>query len=147
MKIKAWPKICKKMLAIIDDMFDPKRLIIWSIHVNTHIVPFMWLVSSWTLNDTISFCICIWTFLNEGTSFLIFTSLHSLVDFYFQRTRSKIGMYEISRYLDVKPNTYCWNEIFMQGSYYTWIYHLKLGFMLLNIVFKYTSVFLIWSST
>jgi hypothetical protein len=28
-----------KLLAIVDDMSDPKLLIIWSIHMNTHIVP------------------------------------------------------------------------------------------------------------
>jgi len=56
-------------------------------------------------------------------------------------------MYEISRYLDVRPNTYFWIEILMQGNYYTCIYPLKLGSMLFNIVFEDTSVFLIWSST
>jgi hypothetical protein len=65
----------------------------------------MWLVSSLTLNDTISFFIYIWTLIDEGTRFLIFTSLHSLVDLYFQRTKFKLGMYEVSCYLDVKPNT------------------------------------------
>jgi hypothetical protein len=106
----------------------------------------MWSISNWTLNDTISFYICIWTLLNEGTNFLIFTSLHSLVDLYFQRTRFELGMYEISCYLDVRPNTYCWIEIFMQGNYCTCIYPFKLGSML-NIVYKDTNVFLIWSST
>jgi hypothetical protein len=68
-------------------MFDPKLLMMWNTHMNIHIVPFMWLVSNWTLNDTINCYICIWTLLDDGTSFLILTSLHSLVDFYFQRTR------------------------------------------------------------
>ncbi len=107
----------------------------------------MWLVSSWTLNDTISFYICTWTFFYEGIGFLIFTSLHNLEDIYFQRTRFELGMYEISCYLDVKPITYCWIEILMQSSYCTCIYPFKSGSMLFNIVSEDTNVFLIWSST
>jgi hypothetical protein len=109
--------------------------------------PFMWLVSSWTLNDTINFYICIWTLLDEGTRFLIFTWLHSLVDLYFQRTRFELGMYEISCYLHVKCNTYYWIEIPMQSKYYTCIYLVKLGFILFYIVYENTNVFLIWNST
>jgi hypothetical protein len=29
----------QKLLTIVDDLFDPKRLIIWNIYMNIHIVP------------------------------------------------------------------------------------------------------------
>ncbi len=77
---------------------------------------------------------------------MIFTSLLSLVAFYFQRIRFELGMYEISCYLDVRPNT-CSIEVLMQSSYCTCICLVKLGSMLFNIVSKDTNVFLIWSST
>jgi hypothetical protein len=84
----------QKMLTIVVDLFDHKWLIIWSLHMNTHIVP-LYMVSfklkrRWH-NKFMH--LYIFTFLDEGTKFLIFTSLHSLVDLYFQRTKFKLRMY------------------------------------------------------
>jgi hypothetical protein len=105
----------QKNLAIVDDMSDLKRLIIWSIHMNIHIVDLYVVNFKLNLKWHNKFCICIWTLLDEGTKFLIFTSLNSLVDLYFQKNRFELGMYEISCYLDVTPNTCCWIEILMQN--------------------------------
>jgi hypothetical protein len=132
-----------KFAKIVSNMSDPKWVIIWTTHMNTRIVPFY--VVSFKLNPKWhnKFLHLYMDIFYEGTRFFIFTSLHSLVDLYFQTSRFKLGMYEMSCYLDVKLSTCCWIEILMQNHYCTCIYLVKLGFMLFNIVFKYTSVFLI----
>jgi hypothetical protein len=80
----------------VDDLSDPKRLIIWSTHMNTHILPLY--VVSFKLSPKwhSKFLHLYMTVLDEGTSFLIFPSPYNLVVIYFHGTVLELGMYEIS---------------------------------------------------
>jgi hypothetical protein len=80
----------------VDDLSDPKRLIIWSTHMNTHILPLY--VVSFKLSPKwhSKFLHLYMTVLDEGTSFLNFPSSYSLVVVYIHGTVLELRMYEIS---------------------------------------------------